>query len=137
MENEKPNQSFWHNFFLILWPFLVFLSFKVLAQASRLPHEISFFDFWIMIFATFRLIRLFVYDSITEHIRLYLGKYNFGVRKELSDLISCPWCTGIWMALLVSFFFFLSPFYWYPIFILALAGLGSIVQIIILKIGKL
>jgi uncharacterized membrane protein len=70
-----------------------------------------------------------------EHIRNYLGRYTFGYRKELNSLINCPWCTGIWAGLLVTFIFFLSPLSHFFILALAISGLASFVQITIWKIG--
>jgi hypothetical protein len=136
MENQWQKQSFWHSFFLVFYPFLIGLSLWVLNRTVGLPKKIPIFDFFILSLATFRLIRLFVYDDITEHVRGYLHQFEIGLGKELRNLLDCPWCTGIWMALFTSFFYFFTPFAWYPLLILALAGAGTFIQITIIKIGK-
>lgn len=115
---------------------LVFGAISYLDSSGKLSHKISLFDFFLLAMAVFRLTRLFVYDSVTEGIREYFGRFSSGPRKELSMLINCPWCTGIWMALIILFLYFVHPLFWYFIMILALAGMGSYLQIIIWKIGR-
>ena len=136
MDASQQKQSFWHSFSLVLFPLLVFFSLLILVGFSSLPEEISFLDFAVLSLATFRLIRLFVYDAVTSHIREYLDKFPAGPQRELGDLLSCPWCTGIWMAFFVAFAYFLTIWAWYPIFILALAGAATFIQITIIRIGK-
>jgi hypothetical protein len=130
------NQNFWHNFFSALFLVLVGLATMYFNLLGHLPNKISVFDFVILSLATFRLIRLFVYDSVTSHVREYLGRYEHGPRKELSMLINCPWCVGIWMAFFTSFIYFLTPLSWYFILLLALAGVGSALQVIMWKVGR-
>jgi hypothetical protein len=132
----KPSQTPWHIFFTMLYLLLVWLAISSLDAGGKLRREIPTFDFIILVLATFRLIRLFVYDSVTSYIREYLGQYLSGARKELSMLINCPWCTGIWMALVVFFLYFVNPLFWYFLLIMALAGAGSFLQIVIWKIGR-
>jgi len=136
MENKSKNQNFWHFFFSALYLLLVFFAIAFLNSRGKLINKIPLFDFFLLSMATFRLIRLFVYDSITEGIREYLGSFLKGPGKEISMLINCPWCTGIWMAFAVFVIYFSNPLFWYFIMILALAGIGSIVQIIASRISR-
>lgn len=89
-----------------------------------------------MMLATMRLIRLFTYDIITAFIR------NWFVEKDpdsplgtLGALINCPWCTGLWFAFMVLFFYFATPVSWYLILVLALAWAASFFQILANLIG--
>jgi hypothetical protein len=136
MENKVKNQNFWHFFFSALYLLLVFFVISLFNVQGKLTKQIPIFDFFLLSVATFRLIRLFVYDSITGGIREYLGKFSVGPGKEISMLINCPWCTGIWMALAVFIMYFSNPLFWYFLVILALAGLGSITQIIVTRISR-
>lgn len=137
MENEvKANeQHFWNFAYSVLFIFLVGLSMWYLNSIDRLPHKIPAFDFILLCLSTFRLIRLFVYDSITNFVRDHFSQYNNGPGKTMRNLLDCPWCTGVWMALVVTFFYFTSPFSWYPLLLLSVAGVGSFIQITIYKIG--
>jgi len=132
----NKDQIFWNIVFILAYIFLVLASGIILYSVDRLPNHINVFDFFILSLAIFRLIRLFVYDWITKFIRDYFGTFQNGPRKTMSDLLSCPWCTGIWAAFFVSFSYFLTPIAWYPIFLIALAGAATYLQLIIIRIGK-
>ncbi|RJR31209.1 DUF1360 domain-containing protein [Candidatus Parcubacteria bacterium] len=81
-----------------------------------------------MSLATFRLTHLFTYDSVTDFVRNFFKNSASGFGRSLSELIHCPWCTGVWTALLVGFLYYLSPVFWYLLLLIALAGLGSFIQ---------
>ena len=83
----------------------------ILETESRIPFsELSLTDFILITLATWRLIRLFLYDAITKFFReqfwdlvkvgkgYELEKPKFGPRRTLADLLSCPWCFGTWAA---------------------------------------
>jgi hypothetical protein len=102
--------------------------------------------------ASFRLTRLIVYDKITEFIRrpffdeieeqddngnteIYLIPKKDGVRSWIGELLSCYWCTGIWMSMILAALNLIqSKFVDYFIIVLAIAAIGSIIEVII---GKL
>ncbi|MDR3558990.1 MAG: DUF1360 domain-containing protein [Candidatus Pacebacteria bacterium] len=118
--------------FLVLAAGLSFLAWSVGIRPENIPLS----HFLILILAAFRLIRLFTYDSVTAFIRDYLKQFSTGPREILSNLINCPWCTGVWTALLVSYIYLLIPGGIIFLGILALAGVASYLQIIIWKIGR-
>jgi len=134
-EGKKNDQYFWNFVFSAIFALLVLLSLFYLKSNGELPRKISVFDFVLLALAIFRLIRLFVYDSVTNFVRDHFAQYQKGPGKTISNLLNCPWCTGIWMALFVAFFYFTTPLAWYPILILALAGTATFIQITIYKTG--
>lgn len=111
------------------------------SEASRPLEEPTMMQFLILSLATFRLTRLMVYDKITAFFReqfwdvvevrgkRVLEKPQRGPRRTIADLLSCPWCIGMWMGATVVFFYHLTLFAWFPIMFLAVAGLGSLLQI--------
>ena len=131
----KKEQIIWNFVFCVIYVFAVFTSGYMLAVQNKLPVTISAIDLIILAFAIFRVTQLFVYDHITSYIRDYFEKFETGPKRTLADLLSCPWCTGVWAALLVVFFYFLTPLAWYPILLLALAGMGTYLQLMIIRIG--
>lgn len=134
---NKPNeQHFWNFAYSVLFVIIVVLAMLYLDSRGKLPNRINVFNFILLSLATFRLIRLFVYDSITNFIRDHFKKYSLGPGKTIANLLGCPWCTGVWMAFLVTFFYFATPYSWYPILLLAVAGVASFIQITILKISQ-
>lgn len=136
MSNNNGNdQYFWNFAYSVLFAVLVAAAVYYLNAHNILPRAITVFDFVLLVLATFRLVRLFVYDSVTNFIRDHFKQYEQGPGKTMSNLLGCPWCTGIWMALLVSFAYFATPLAWYPLLVLAIAGAATFIQITILKIG--
>lgn len=111
--------------------------------------DISWFEFFVIALASFRLTRLIVFDTITEFLRApflteeivinengeeetyYVPRKGL-VRTFFGELVSCIWCTGIWStaALYLSYLFW--PVYAAPfIIIFAIAGGAAIIEIII------
>src|SRR3989344_9142426 len=150
---EKNNQDFWHFFFAVFFVTLFFIGMWILyRQNGFTPQAISWFDLFLVILASFRLTRLFVYDKIMRFFRNWFmdsrqivtssGDVLFvrekpidGPRRTVSDLLSCPWCTGMWFGFFTTFFYFLTPFAWYAILCLAVAGAASLLQVLANMIG--
>lgn len=138
MANTIKNEQYFWNFLTSLI-FVVFLivAIYILFLENKLPFKISFIDFIILGLAIFRLTHLFVHDLVTNFIRDYFLKFPTGIGKTISSLLSCHWCTAMWMALIVSFiFFYFAPYGWYFIFVIALAGLGIFFEIISDRLTK-
>jgi len=79
----------------------------ILHYYNRLAESITPFEFIIITLASFRLIRLFVYDSVARFIRdlfiikkeqkdkdgniiIIREKHKDGFKRLMSDLFSCP-----------------------------------------------
>lgn len=120
----------------------------ILEGEAYKPFEtLTLADYTLMVLASFRLVRLFVYDKITAFLReqFYdvtegrhgptLVKPEFGPRRTLADLLSCPWCFGIWASATVSFFYLLTPHAFYPVMLLAIGAVGSLIQVLANMIG--
>jgi len=66
-----------------------------------------------------------------DFVRAFFKRFETGPGRTISKLLGCPWCTGVWLALFTTFLYFLTPFVWYGYLAIALAGLGSFIQILI------
>lgn len=102
--------------------------------------------------ASFRLTRLFLYDKIMEFVRapffeevteldengveeIYLVPKKSGLRNWIGQLLSCYWCTGIWIsAFLICGYYFIPEIGVPLIMLLAVAAIGSIIETIIGRI---
>lgn len=127
---------FWHTFLSLFFATIAVFGFLYLSATSRLAAFVPLSDFVLMALAIFRLVRLFTYDAVTAFIReWFAGADPLTLRGSLGTLINCPWCTGLWFALVVVFFYFLTPIAWYAILVLALAAAGSFLQLIANLIG--
>ncbi len=111
-------------------------------------YDLTTFDYLVVTLATWRLTRLFVQDSITRFIReqfmdvvksgrgYRLEKPKSGVRRILAESFSCPWCTSIWVAMVVLFLYVLTPYAVYPFALLALSAAASFMYNVSSLIGN-
>jgi hypothetical protein len=145
--HDRQDQNFWNFIFSIL--FIIFVGALIMilyCVRGALPTSISLADAIIISLASFRVVRLFVYDKITRFIRDFFFKidesyteegvtyfehreFARGWRRTMSDLLACPWCFSIWAASVVTFFYYLTAYAWLPIFMLAISGAASFFQI--------
>lgn len=142
------DQYFWNVVFGIFFVLLVVMGAIILETEARIPYtELTFTDFALITLATWRLIRLFVYDPITKFLReqfydlkkvgkgMVLEKPKFGPRRTIADLLSCPWCFGMWAAASVTFFYLLTPYAYYITIFLAISAVASFLQILTNMVG--
>ncbi|MGM0836792.1 MAG: DUF1360 domain-containing protein [Bacillota bacterium] len=104
--------------------------------------------YWFLLLglASFRLTRLIITDKITSFLRkpfieeveevngngeteTYVLIKGKGVRGFFGELLSCYWCTGMWVTAGLFFLLYLYPFVGKPVLvILAAAGLAGIIE---------
>lgn len=136
------DQYLWNIIFSLFFLALVVMGAIILESEAYMDmRALTIFDFVLLTLASFRLIRLFVYDAITKFFReqfwdaevlktkVNLKKPGGGPRRTLADLLSCPWCFGIWAAATVTFFYLLTPYAYFIVLFLAIAGVASLLQI--------
>jgi hypothetical protein len=127
---------FWNIAFLLFFAVVASATYGWLLSTNRFVLGVPLMDFVLMALAVQRLIQLFTYDLVIAFVRDWLKEADTHTFKgTLGALLNCPWCTGLWIALFVSFFYFATPFAWYVILFLALSSLGSLIQILINLIG--
>lgn len=127
---------FWNIFFLIFFIAAAKLAYFGLDFNGLLIPVVPLGDFALMALATQRLVRLFAYDHVTDFIRNWFkGADERSLLGTMGALINCPWCTGLWFALVVVFGYFATPIAWYAILVLALGTVGSFLQVLFNLIG--
>ena len=143
------DQYFWNIVFMLFYLSLLAMATIILSSVAYRPlQSLTPYDMVIISLATFRLVRLFVYDGMTKFFReqfydakvgrggkVTLYKPERGPRRTLADLTACPWCFGIWSATMITFFYALTPWAYFPILMLAIAAVGSFLQITMNLIG--
>jgi hypothetical protein len=104
------------------------------------------FHFLLLGLASFRLTRLIVFDKITEFLRspffdeveqeengvkeIYIVPKKGGIKGWIGELLSCYWCTGVWVSIILVCLYFFIPNWSGPIIsVLAVAGLASFFEI--------
>jgi hypothetical protein len=143
------DQYFWNFVFSMFFLVLVIMASIILETESRVrPVDLTFTDFALMSLATWRLTRLFVYDAITKFFREQfwdvvkagkgwaLEKPKTGPRRTMADLLSCPWCFGMWAAAVVIFCYLVTPYAIYPILLLAISAVGTFLQLLSNLVGN-
>jgi Protein of unknown function (DUF1360) len=143
------DQYFWNFVFSMFFLVLVIMAAIILETEARVrPSQLTFTDFALMTLATWRLTRLFVYDSITRFFREQfwdvvkvgkgwaLEKPKTGPRRTIADLLSCPWCFGMWSAAVVIFAYLVTPYAIYPILLLAISAVGTFLQLLSNLVGN-
>jgi hypothetical protein len=125
-----PRIDVWNILFMLFFVLLTYVGYEIVLTSGHLPLWISPWDMFILALATLRLTRLVVYDSIMLWFRdLFEPAAPYSFLATIRTLVNCPWCTGLWFALVVSVVFFAWPQLWFFIFILALGGAATMLQI--------
>jgi len=139
-----------------IWNFIFFTFFVVLiimgtiileTEAYRDYTMLTLFDLLLMSLASFRLVRMVVYDTITKWFReqfydaktsrgsVTLHKPKSGPRRTIADLLSCPWCFGCWAGAVITFCYLLTPYAFFPVLFLAISGVASLLQLYANQLG--
>ncbi|MDD9867799.1 MAG: DUF1360 domain-containing protein [Candidatus Campbellbacteria bacterium] len=122
--------GWWSLVFFIVFILVSYIVFY-LVTINGSWYSPTLFETVIIILGSFRLTRLFVYDSITSVYRnsIITNSGKGGLWTLLSDIVSCPWCAGIWMTLVSVVLFYLTPFTTFLLYVAALAGLATLIQL--------
>jgi hypothetical protein len=142
------DQYFWNFVFSVFFIILIILGAIILETESRIPlTDLSVVDYVLITLATWRLVRLFVYDAVTKFLReqfwdvvkvgrgYRLEKPKTGARRTLADLFSCPWCFGVWAAAIVTFFYLITPYAVFPIILLGISAVATSLQLLSNLVG--
>ena len=129
----KTNEKLWNIFFSII--FVIILIFLLPKFPIQEIKNIQLQEIILLVLATQRLIRLFVYDKIMIFFRDFFPKEKNSMCDCLNSLISCPWCFGIWATLITISIYYLIPHGNLLILLLAISTLSSSFQIFMNFIG--
>ncbi len=143
--SENMKQGVWYSIFIAIFIILTCIAF-VLTTRGLTRFEWLFlldgFDMAVLSLATLRVIRLVSFDKIFAFVRNSLldmqpngdyAKPEWGVRRTLAELVECLWCSGIWAALFVMTLYFLADIGRFFVILLAIAAVGSALQLLIKK----
>lgn len=142
----KEDQNFWNFVFSVFFFVVVVGAILALWKIRAFyPTVVTPFDAVLMVLAAFRMTRLVVYDKVSRFFREWFldsreieqdGKTvieltvpEAGMRRTLHDLVDCPWCIGMWSALIITLSYFIFPWAWFVILFLAVAGASSFIQV--------
>ena len=127
MLNERKHQAW--NF----WSAFVFLGAVILVgyllkQKGVDLTELTFKEALLIILASTRMTRILVFEKILKHFRDALKRReNLYVIGTIHSMVTCPWCAGVWVTLFIIVLYFLIPYGTVFVYVLALAGLATVV----------
>lgn len=130
MRSESKHQAwnFWSAFFFLG---AVFLVGHFLNREGIDIRNITLKESVVVILATYRMTRILVFEKILKHFRDALKRrQNLYIISTIHSMVTCPWCAGVWVTLIIIVFYFLVPYGALLVYVLALAGLASMVILI-------
>jgi hypothetical protein len=137
----------WNMLAIGVFVVLCVVAFRCLQVKGALYTYLGIGDFLILALAIFRVIRLLAYDNITLFLReafLDVKTLSFveggeefvervpsenSLKRTISKLLNCPWCLGVWVALLGLYLYLTYPALWILFALLALSAIASLFQV--------
>lgn len=130
MINERKHQAwnFWSAFaFFGLVAFMGYL----LDKKGVDIRDITFKEATVIVLATYRMTRILVFEKIFKYLRDVLKRReDYYLIGTLSSIITCPWCLGVWVTLVIIVLYYLVPYGDLLVYVLALAGIASLIILI-------
>jgi len=134
----EEDQQFWQGVALVGFAVLCALSVWLVTRYGTADFaSLTLFGLALLGLAAFRAIHLITYDKIFDIVRAAfmdhkgarLKTAERGWRRLMCEFIQCIWCTGMWSGLIVVTVYFLGAWGRYAVIVLAVAGLGSLLQL--------
>jgi hypothetical protein len=128
--SEKKHQSW--NFWSAFVFFGMVALFGFLFERKGIDiREMGLKEALIIILASYRLTRVLVFEKIFKYFRdVVKSRSHLYIIGTISSIITCPWCAGVWMTLVITVFYFLVPYGYLLCIVLALAGIASLFTIL-------
>jgi len=130
MLNERKHQAwnFWSAFVFIG---AILLVGHFLNRAGVDIRDLTMKEAVLVILASYRMTRILVFEKILKYFRDALKRReDFYVIGTIHSMVTCPWCAGVWVTLIIIVFYFLVPYGALLVYVLALAGLASMVILV-------
>lgn len=135
--NFFKTEKFWN----LIYTFTFLLIIVIVGDYMHIKgYDISMFrpsEFVIVVLASYRMTRLFVYDKVLDFLRDLIvendSKNGFILASKY--FLTCPWCSGVWMTLFVIIMYLFVPFGKLFCYVLAIAGIASFIHIVISLLG--
>lgn len=130
---QKNSWNFWATFFFVVC--LVGLGFALEYKGITMK-DFTVGNIALMILASYRLTRILVFDKIFKLFRdFFRSRQRLYVFYVVKEIITCPWCAGIWVALVIIALYFLVPFGDLFIVLLSISGIASFIVVLVNFLG--
>jgi len=130
MLNERKHQA-WNFWSAFVFFGAVLLVGHFLKREGVDIRDLTMKEAVLVILATYRMTRILVFEKILKHFRDALKRReNLYVIGTIHSMVTCPWCAGVWVTLIILVFYFLVPYGALLVYVLALAGLASMMILV-------
>lgn len=114
--------------FVSIFIFLIFLIVSIFLFELKgfIFSDISLLDSVLIILATYRISRMVVYEKVFSFFRyLIKGRIKNGFFNSINNLITCPWCTSVWIGLFLFDIYYMVPYGRYFIYLMVISSIAS------------
>jgi hypothetical protein len=135
---QKPSeqQKSWNFLATVFYVFCLVALGYGLKQFGITREDFQLGDIALMSIATYRLTRILVFDKIFKLFRDFLkSREKLYVFYVIREIITCPWCAGVWVALIITALYFMVPFGDIFIILLTISGIASFLVVSVNFIG--
>jgi hypothetical protein len=127
-ESNSPAQHAWNAVSLIVYAILLVVLGYGLKKSGQDIDQLRTRDIIFIMLATYRLTRIVVFEKIFKFFRdMVKSRPSSKIMNTLRAIITCPWCAGVWIALIIVGLFFLVPYGRLFVFLLAVSGIGTFI----------
>ncbi|MBN2481546.1 MAG: DUF1360 domain-containing protein [Bacteroidales bacterium] len=125
---EKSKQNAWNFASLFVYFILLIITGFLLEKKGTDITKTSIKDLIMIVLASYRLTRIVVFEKIFKFFRDFIRtKEKYAVLNTIKFIITCPWCMGVWMSMIVVLLFFMVPFGKIIVYIMAISGVASFI----------
>lgn len=135
MKNENYPYG-WHSLSIISYVALTYFLGVVLNSRGFDLDQVRTFDIIIISIGTFRITRMLVYDKVFKFFRDWIRSLaHISIFNSVKEILSCPWCAGVWAAWFAFAIYFLLPYGNILVFLFAISAIGTFLQFVTNLIG--
>lgn len=125
MTNSKQNAWNFASLF-IYFGLVAYVGYLLKINGLEIT-EVSIRDLILITLATYRLVRIIVFEKIFKFFRDFVkSRPSYFVLNTMKFIITCPWCMGVWAVLFTIVFYYFVPYGVLFVYILAISGVASI-----------
>lgn len=134
MNNTKQNALNFASLF-VYFALLLFVGF-LLKRKGFSVTDLSVREIIIIMLASYRLTRILVFEKILKFFRDFVkSNQRYYILNTVRFIITCPWCAGVWITLIIIVFYYLIPYGIFLVYILAISGVASFLVLIANLVG--
>jgi hypothetical protein len=135
-EKPTPRQKFWNFLATIVYIVFIVLLGYALKRKNIDIKQIRIWEVFVLALATYRLTRILVFDKIFKFFRDFIrANSQLQAIYVVKEILGCPWCAGVWVALFNVVIYFLVPYGNLFVYLLAIAGIASFFVIFVNYFG--